>query len=109
MDVLVVGDDLDLARTAHKEELIILRDLHRSVAETKARLRLDEEEIRLEREKLVGAEEAVRHQEERLRITFEQLEIQEGRYQGKVSTALEEAHRTLLSSARREETIYEES
>ena len=37
----------------------------------------------MERERLIGAEETVRHQEERLRTTFEQLEIQEGRYQTK--------------------------
>lgn len=62
---------------------MLLQDLHRSVTEIKDRLRLDEERIRLEREKLIEAEQSVRHQEERLRLTFDQLEINESRYQMK--------------------------
>lgn len=92
MGVVVIlrisGDDLDVARTAHREEIMLLQDLHRSVSEIKERLRLDEERIRLEREKLVTAEEAVRHQEERLRLTFDQLEINESRYQTKGRTSI---------------------
>jgi len=58
----------------------------------------------------VEAEEAVRRQEERLATTFEQLELQESRYQVKVTTALDEATKTLtVSSSRHNETIYEES
>ena len=51
--------------------------------EIKERLRLDAERVKLEQGKLIDAEDAVRHQEERLRVTFEQLELHEGRYQNK--------------------------
>jgi len=78
-----VGEELDAARVAHKEEILLLHDLHRGVFEIKERLRLDAERVRLEQQKLIEAEEAVRHQEERLRLTFEQLELHEGRYQVK--------------------------
>jgi len=107
-EIEVAGDELDVARTAHREEIMLLQDLHRSVAEIKDRLRLDEERIKMERAKLLEAEESVRRQEERLAITFEQLEIQESRYQVKVTTALDEASKTLISSSRQNETIYEE-
>jgi hypothetical protein len=72
-----------MARAAHRDELLLLRDLHKNAAKIKDDLLLNEEWIRSERAKLHGAEEAIRHQEERLRHTFEQLEIQEGRYQTK--------------------------
>ena len=75
------GEELDSARTAHKEELILLQDLHRNMTDIKDRIRLDEERVKIEQQKLIDAEEAVRHQEERLRVTFEQLELHEGRYQ----------------------------
>jgi hypothetical protein len=78
-----VGEELDTARVAHKDEIILLQDLHRGVVEIKERLRLDAERVKLEQQKLIEAEEAVRHQEERLRFTFEQLELHEGRYQAK--------------------------
>ena len=78
-----VGEELDAARVAHKEEILLLHDLHRNVFEIKERLRLDAERVKLEQEKLIDAEEAVRHQEERLRFTFEQLELHEGHYQTK--------------------------
>lgn len=78
-----VGEELDAARVAHKEEILLLHDLHRGVFEIKERLRLDAERVKLEQQKLIEAEEAVRHQEERLRLTFEQLELHEGRYQVK--------------------------
>jgi hypothetical protein len=58
-----------------------LHDLHRNMTDLKDRLRLDEERVKLEQQKLIEAEEAVRHQEERLRFTFDQLELHEGRYQ----------------------------
>ena len=79
----LVGEELDAARIAHKEEIILLQDLHRNVFEIKERLRLDAERVKLEQQKLIEAEEIVRHQEERLRFTFEQLELHEGRYQAK--------------------------
>lgn len=78
-----LGEELDAARIAHKEELILLQDFHRNVFEIKDRIRLDAERVKLEQQKLAEAEEAVRHQEERLRLTFEQLELHEGRYQAK--------------------------
>lgn len=77
------GEELDFARTAHREEILLLQDLHRNVTELKLRLKLDEERVKLEQQKLIEAEEAVRHQEERLRLTFEQFELHEGRYQAK--------------------------
>jgi hypothetical protein len=78
-----LGEELDAARTAHKDEILLLQDLHRNLTDLKDRIRLDEERVRMEQQKLVDAEEAVRHQEERLRLTFEQLELHEGRYQAK--------------------------
>jgi len=78
-----LGEELDTARIAHKEEILLLQDLHRNVFEIKESLRLDEERVKLEQLKLIEAEEAVHHQEERLRFTFEQLELHEGRYQAK--------------------------
>lgn len=78
-----LGEELDAARIAHKEEIILLQDLHRGVVEIKERIKLDEERVKIELQKLIDAEEAVRHQEERLRLTFEQLELHEGRYQTK--------------------------
>ena len=78
-----LGEELDAARIAHKEELLLLQDFHRNVIEIKDRIRLDAERVKLEQQKLMEAEEAVRHQEERLRLTFEQLELHEGRYQTK--------------------------
>ena len=78
-----IGEELDAARTAHKEEIILLQDFNRNVVEIKERIRLDEERVRLEQQKLVEAEEVVRHQEERLRLTFDQLELHEGRYQSR--------------------------
>jgi len=101
------GEELDAARIAHKEEILLLHDLHRIVFEIKERLRLDAERVKLEQQKLIDAEEAVRHQEERLRLTFEQLELNEGRYQAKVTNALDEADRSLSSHHRRENTIQE--
>jgi len=80
---VALGEELDVARIAHKEEILLLQDLHRNVFEIKDRLRLDEERVKFEQQKLIDAEEAVRHQEERLRLTFEQLELHEGRYQTK--------------------------
>lgn len=53
------------------------------MVDIKDRIKLDEERVKLEQQKLVDAEEAVRRQEERLRFTFEQLELHEGRYQAK--------------------------
>ena len=78
-----VGEELDAARIAHKEEILLLEDLHRNVLEIKDRIRLDAERVKLEQQKLIEAEEYVRHQEERLRLTFEQLELHEGHYQVK--------------------------
>ena len=78
-----LGEELDTARTAHKDEILLLQDLHRNLIDIKDRIKLDEERVRMEQEKLIEAEEAVRHQEERLRLTFEQLELHEGRYQAK--------------------------
>ncbi|KAF9651883.1 hypothetical protein BDM02DRAFT_3109992 [Thelephora ganbajun] len=106
-EIVYAGEELDSARIAHKEEIILLQDLHRNVIEVKERLRLDEERVRLEQQKLVDAEEAVRHQEERLRSTFEQLELHEGRYQAKVTSALDEASRSLSNNHRRGDTIQE--
>lgn len=99
------GEELDAARIAHKEEIILLQDLHRNLIDLKDRIRLDEERVKLEQQKLIEAEEAVRHQEERLRLTFEQLELHEGRYQARVTNALDEANRSLAH--RREITIPE--
>ena len=53
------------------------------MVEIKGRLRLDEQRVKLEQQKLIEAEEVVRHQEERLRSTFERLELHEGHYQAK--------------------------
>ena len=78
-----LGEELDAARVAHKEEILLLHDFHRNVVEIKERLRLDAERVRMEEQKLIEAEELVRHQEERLRLTFEHLELHEGRYQAK--------------------------
>jgi len=105
-EIVYAGEELDVARIAHKEELLLLQDLHRNVFEIKERLRLDAERVKLEQEKLIDAEEAVRHQEERLRLTFEQLELNEGRYQNKVTSALDEATRS-LSTHRRGDAIPE--
>jgi len=85
----------------------LLEDLHRNVTEIKKRLKLDAERVKLEQQKLIEAEETVRHQEERLRLTFEQLELHEGHYQNKVTNALDEASRSLSSSHRRENIIPE--
>lgn len=65
-----------------------MQDLHRNVIDIKERLRLDAERVKLEQQKLIEAEEAVHHQEERLRLTFEQLELHEGRYQAKGGRSL---------------------
>jgi len=108
-EIIYAGEELDTARVAHKEEIILLRDLHRGVFEIKERLRLDAERVKLEQQKLIEAEEAVRHQEERLRLTFEQLELHEGRYQVKVTSALDEASRSLSTNHRRGDTIQEVS
>lgn len=104
-EIVYAGEELDVARTAHKEELLLLQDLHRNMTDIKERIKLDEERVKLEQQKLIDAEEAVRHQEERLRLTFEQLELHEGRYQSKVTNALDEASRSL--SHRRENAIQE--
>lgn len=77
----LLGEELDSARIAHREEIILLQDLNRNVLEIKDRLRLDAERVKLEQQKLIEAEEAIRHQEDRLRFTFEQLELREGHYQ----------------------------
>jgi len=104
-EIVYAGEELDAARIAHKEEILLLQDLHRNLIDIKERIRLDEERVKLEQQKLIEAEEAVHHQEERLRLTFEQLELHEGRYQVKVTSALDEASRSL--SHRRENTIHE--
>jgi len=106
-EIVYAGEELDTARVAHKEELLLLQDLHRGMTEIKERLRLDEQRVKLEQQKLIEAEESIRYQEERLRVTFEQLELHEGRYQAKVTNALDEADRSLSSSHRREHTIQE--
>jgi len=106
-EIMYAGEELDVARIAHKDEILLLEGLHRNVFEIKERLRLDAERVKLEQEKLIEAEESVRHQEERLRLTFEQLELHEGHYQAKVTNALDEATRSLSNSHRRENTIPE--
>ena len=78
-----LGEELETARLAHREEILLLQDLHRNLIDIKQRLRLDEERVKLEQQKLIDTQEAVRHQEERLRLTFEQLELHEGHYQTK--------------------------
>lgn len=104
-EIIYAGEELETARLAHREEILLLQDLHRNLIDIKDRLRLDEERVKLEQQKLIDAEETVRHQEERLRFTFEQLELHEGHYQAKVTNALDEASRSL--SHRRENTIPE--